>query len=84
SYVTDASTAARTLLFHNREGRWDQEILHYLQIEEGWLPQVRPTVGSFGTSNPEQFCGISAPIIVSQVDQPAALYGHLCIEPGMS
>ncbi|MFS0918481.1 FGGY family carbohydrate kinase [Brevibacillus sp. 179-C 1.1 NHS] len=84
SYVTDASTAARTLLFHHRQGKWDEEILRYLEIEEEWLPQVRPTVGSFGRTNPDSFCGIQAPILVSQVDQPAALYGHLCTLPGMS
>ncbi|MGG4450576.1 glycerol kinase GlpK [Brevibacillus sp. HB1.2] len=84
SYVTDASTAARTLLFAHRQGNWDEEILRYLEIEEDWLPQVRPTVGLFGRTDPVTFCGIQAPILVSQVDQPAALYGHLCIEPGMS
>lgn len=39
SYVTDASTAARTLLFHHRLGGWDQEILHYLGIEETAVPR---------------------------------------------
>jgi glycerol kinase len=84
SYVTDASTAARTLLFNHRAGRWDEEILAYLEIKESWLPKILPTVTSFGQTDPDAFCGIDAPIRVSLVDQPAALYGHLCVEPGMS
>jgi glycerol kinase len=84
AYVTDASTAARTLLYHHRMGCWDREILQYLEIEEAWLPQILPTVSTFGHCDPEAFCGIKAPILVSLVDQPAALYGHLCVEPGMS
>lgn len=84
SYVTDASTAARTLLFNHRAGRWDDEILAYLGIKESWLPKILPTVSSFGQTDPASFCGIDAPILVSLVDQPAALYGHGCVEPGMS
>lgn len=84
AYVTDASTAARTLLFNHHTGRWDEEILAYLQIEEAWLPKILPTVAAFGRTNPDVFCGIDAPVLVSLVDQPAALYGHLCVEPGMA
>lgn len=83
-YATDASTAARTLLFNIHTGTWDSEILEYLGIEERWLPEIRPTIGHFGFTDPECFCGITAPIIVSVVDQPAALYGQLCVKPGMS
>ncbi|MCM3761102.1 glycerol kinase GlpK [Alkalihalobacillus oceani] len=84
SFLTDSSTAARTLLYNIYSEEWDQEIMDYLQIERDWLPSVEPTVGFFGTTNPSVFCGIEAPIRVSMVDQPAALYGHLCIEPGSS
>lgn len=84
SYVTDTSTAARTLLFNIYELKWDGEILDYLGIKEEWLPKVLPTESDFGESNPELLGGIQAPILVSIVDQPAALYGHLCNEPGTS
>lgn len=84
AYVTDASTAARTLLFNHRLRRWDEEILAYLEIDKSWLPTIKPSVGTFGFSDPAAFCGIRAPVLVSLVDQPAALYGHLCTLPGMS
>jgi glycerol kinase len=84
SYATDASTAARTLLYDIYNDKWDQEILDYLEIKSEWLPSIHSTVSDFGITNPHKFCGIEAPIKVSMVDQPAALYGHLCIEPGTS
>lgn len=84
AYVTDPSTAARTLLYNIRTGEWDRDILAYLQIDRAWLPTVLPSVGGFGETDPAVFCGIKAPIRASVVDQPAALYGQLCIEPGMS
>jgi glycerol kinase len=84
SFVTDPSTAARTLLYNIRTGRWDEEILDYLSIDSSWLPKVIPTTGCFGTTSRDVFCGIEAPIVVSIVDQPAALYGHLCTDPGTS
>lgn len=84
SFLTDSSTAARTLLYNIYTEEWDEEIMDYLRIQKDWLPSVEPTVGYFGTTNPSTFCGIEAPIKVSIVDQPAALYGHLCIEPGSS
>lgn len=82
--VTDASTAARTLLFNIMRGEWDEEILQYLGIKREWLAQVLASTGELGMTSPEHFLGIQAPIRVSLVDQPAALYGHLCVEPGMS
>lgn len=83
-FKTDPSTAGRTLLYNIRTKDWDDEILDYLEIKRQWLPEVSPTVGDFGTCDPQVFCGIEAPIKVSLVDQPAALYGHLCTEPGSS
>jgi len=83
-FVTDASTASRTLLYNIQHGEWDEEILQYLGIKKEWLAQVSPSVGDLGVTSPEHFLGIQAPIRVSLVDQPAAMYGHLCIEPGMS
>jgi len=82
AFVTDPSTAARTLLFNIHTGTWDQEILDYLQIPREALPEVRPTIGHFCDTDPDAFLGIQAPVVASLVDQPAALYGHLCLDPG--
>jgi len=83
-YATDPSTAARTLLYNIHTGEWDQDILDYLQIDRAWLPGVVPTMGDFGQTDPAAFCGIQAPIRASVVDQPAALFGQWCLEPGTS
>lgn len=81
-HVTDPSTAARTLLYNIHTGAWDQELLDYLDIPTSALADVKPTLGYFAHTDPGVFLGIDAPILVSQVDQPAALYGHRCFNPG--
>ncbi|SEN80733.1 glycerol kinase GlpK [Paenibacillus sp. OV219] len=83
-YVTDSSTAARTLLFDIQKKQWDPDITGYLEIDIEWLPEVLPSVHSYGVTDPVNFCGIQAPVLVSMVDQPASLYGHRCLEPGMT
>lgn len=84
SFVTDSSTASRTILYNIFKKDWDEEILGYLQLNREMLPKIIPTISRFGTTDPNHFCGIQAPILSSIVDQPAALYGHLCTEPGTS
>lgn len=81
-HLTDHSTAARTLLYNIHTGTWDQEILDYLKISTRTLANIHPTLGEFCYTDPEAFLGIHAPVLASQVDQPAALYGHLCFDPG--
>jgi glycerol kinase len=82
NHLTDPSTAARTLLYNIHTGEWDAEVLEYLDIPASALAQIRPTLGEFGYTDPAAFLGICAPVLVSQVDQPAALYGHLCFGQG--
>lgn len=84
SHKTDPSTASRTLMYNIETNQWDDEILAYLDIKEEWLPEVTATVSDFGMSNPASFIGIEAPIKVSLVDQPASLFGHLCVNKGES
>lgn len=84
SFVTDASTASRTMLYNIHEHKWDQEILDYLDIPLHSLAEVKQSVDDFGYTDPEIFLGIKAPISVGIVDQPAALYGHLCLNEGES
>ncbi|MHA6258874.1 FGGY family carbohydrate kinase [Sporosarcina sp. CAU 1771] len=84
TFKTDSSTASRTLLYNINDKKWDEEILDYLGINKHWLPTISPTVGDFGESDPATFLGIKAPIQVSIVDQPASLFGHLCIDEGES
>jgi glycerol kinase len=80
-HVTDVSNASRTMLFNIHSLKWDEELLKIFNIPAGMLPEVRSssevygkTAGQFATSIP--IAGIAG-------DQQAALFGQMCIEPGM-
>jgi glycerol kinase len=81
-YRTDPSTASRTLLYDIHDGEYALDHLSFLGIPRDILPDVVPTAGIFGVTAPASFLGIEAPIVASLVDQPAALYGHLCLFAG--
>ena len=80
-HATDATNAARTLLFDIRRGAWDDEPVRACSTFR-WrlLPQVRDCAGDFGTT--ELF---GAPIRILGVagDQQAATVGQCCFTPGM-
>jgi glycerol kinase len=80
-HITDVSNASRTMLFNIHTLRWDEELLELFDIPAGILPEVRSsseiygkTTGQFSTSIP--ISGIAG-------DQQSALFGQMCIEPGM-
>jgi glycerol kinase len=81
-HATDATNAARTLMFDIRRGAWDAALCDLMQIPIGMLPQVRDSAGDFGTTLPELFNG---PIRILGVagDQQAATVGQGCFKPGM-
>jgi glycerol kinase len=80
-HITDVSNASRTMLFNIHSLKWDEELLKIFNIPSGMLPEVRSssevygkTAGQFATAIP--VTGIAG-------DQQAALFGQMCIEPGM-
>ncbi|SDF17768.1 MULTISPECIES: glycerol kinase GlpK [Thalassobaculum] len=81
-HVTDATNAARTLLYNIREGRWDDDILKLLNIPKALLPEVLDSAAEFGTTEPSLF-GAAIPILGVAGDQQAATVGQACFEPGM-
>jgi glycerol kinase len=81
-HVTDATNAARTLLYNIREGRWDEDILKLLNIPKSLLPEVLDSAAEFGTTEPALF-GAAIPILGVAGDQQAATVGQACFEPGM-
>ncbi len=79
---TDATNAARTMLFNIIEQQWDVDILSLLNIPIVMLPEVMDCSDDFGiTAIPE----IDAEIPVTGIagDQQAALFGQCCFEVGM-
>ena len=83
AHKTDASTASRTLLYNIKTGEWDEELCAIFGIDPTLLPEIGDSARHFGTSDPEAFLGICAPITALLNDQPAALLGQGCISRGM-
>ena len=82
AHVTDATNAARTLLFNIAEGRWDEEVCGLLDIPMAMLPEVKDCAAEFGVTRPDLF-GREIPILGVAGDQQAATVGQACFEPGM-
>jgi len=82
AHVTDATNAARTLLYDIRKGRWSQTICDRLNIPMAMLPEVRDCAADFGQTQPDLF-GRPIPILGIAGDQQAATVGQACFRPGM-
>lgn len=74
---TDPSNASRTQLLDIRTGAWSPELCEALGIPIGCLPQVTPSMSSFGVTHPA-VCGQEIPLIGVIADQQASLLGHGC------
>ncbi|MBK5936185.1 MAG: glycerol kinase GlpK [Halorhodospira halophila] len=83
-HVTDYSNASRTMLYDIHRLAWDDELLEALAIPRTLLPEVRPSCGHFGTTDPDMLGGAQIPIAGIAGDQQAALFGQACFEPGMA
>src|SRR5438067_2996266 len=82
-HATDPSNASRTLMYNIYKADWDDVILKELGVPRAMLPQVKPSSGVFGETDPEFFGG---PIKMAgdAGDQQAATFGQACYEVGMS
>ena len=80
-HVTDVSNASRTLLFDIHRCVWDDELLSILNVPRCMLPEVVPSSGVLGQTDPALF---GAPIPIGGVagDQQAATFGQACFDPG--
>jgi glycerol kinase len=83
-HLTEPSNASRTMLYDIRKGRWSTTMMELLDVPETLLPEVRDSSGDLGTTDPDAFLGISAPITGIAGDQQAALFGQGAWEPGTS
>lgn len=80
-HATDYSNASRTMLFDIHRLCWDEELLTLMGIPAAMLPEVRPTSGVFGETDPS-LLGAAVPIAGAAGDQQAALFGQSCFNPG--
>lgn len=79
-HVTDATNAARTMLYDIYKGKWSSRICDLLDVPMAMLPEVKDCAAEFGAT--EVFGG-SIPVLGVAGDQQAATVGNACFEPGM-
>lgn len=81
-HVTDATNAARTLLYDIRNGRWSSTMCKMLDVPMEMLPEVLDCSADFGATRADLF-GREIPILGMAGDQQAATVGQACFSPGM-
>ena len=80
-HVTDASNAARTMLFDIHRQDWDDRLLARLRIPRSALPDVRDSSQVFGETDATLF-GRRVPLAAAAGDQQAATFGQACFKAG--
>ena len=83
-HATDTTNASRTLLLDLDTLQWSEELLALFGVPPTCLPEVRPSLGRFGSTRPECAAGLQLPVSGIAGDQQAALFGQACFEPGMT
>jgi glycerol kinase len=83
THATDVSNAARTMLYDIHAQKWDAELLSQFSVPAAMLPEVTSSAGVIGETAPEIF-GAPIPIAGVAGDQQAALFGQMCVAPGMA
>ena len=81
-HVTDATNAARTMLYNIYEQRWDDDLLRAMDIPARVLPRVVDSAQVVGMLD-KAILGREIPIAALAGDQHAALFGQGCFAPGM-
>ncbi|MEO0772106.1 MAG: glycerol kinase GlpK [Pseudomonadota bacterium] len=81
-HATDATNAARTLLYDIKRGCWSAEICDILGVPMAMLPEVKDCAADFGVTD-RDVLGADIPITGVAGDQQAATVGQACFAPGM-
>lgn len=81
AFVTDASTASRSLTFDLDRGEWDPELLMAFDLQDETLPAI---VGSDEIVGVTTAFGAPVPLTGLIVDQQAALAAEGCIDAGQA
>jgi glycerol kinase len=84
AFVTEPSNASRTLLYDIVEHRWSDELGELFGVPRRALPEVRPSSGRFGVTDPARAAGLAVPVSGIAGDQQASLFGQACVTPGMT
>lgn len=79
THITDATNAARTMIFDIHRLDWDDTLLRALDIPRAMLPEVRSSSEIYGHV---VLPGADVPISGIAGDQQAALFGQTCFGKG--
>lgn len=82
SHITDATNAARTMLFNVVTQQWDDELLKIFGIPRSILPEISDNASDFGKVETQHF-GKGLSVYGMAGDQQAALIGQSCFKRGM-
>ncbi len=82
-HATDVSNASRTMLCDIRRSAWDDDLLSTFSVPRAMMPEIVPSSGVIGETDPDLFGG-AIPIAGIAGDQQAALFGQMCSQPGMA
>ena len=82
-HITDVSNASRTMLFNIRTLDWDPELLRLFGVPSSLLPQVRASSEVYGRVS-RALGTEDVPIAGIAGDQQAALFGQMCVSPGLT
>ncbi|MDI9355948.1 MAG: glycerol kinase GlpK [Chitinophagaceae bacterium] len=81
-HKTDITNASRTMLCDITALEWDKELQSILDIPSSILPQIYSSSGVFAYTDKSIFTE-EIPISGVVGDQQSALFGQMCINPGM-
>lgn len=81
AFVTDPSHAVSTMMWLPPIGEWSPEVAQLIDMPAEKLAKIVPSSHVYGTTSQEMF-GAEIPVAAVAGDQSAAMFGHLCREPG--
>ena len=82
-HATDASNAARTLLYDINKCCWDDDLLAKFALPKQVLPEVKDNATLFAHTDAD-VVGAEIPITAMAGDQQAAAFGQCCFAAGMT
>ena len=80
TFRTDHTTASRSGLYNLETRTWDLDLIRLFQADSLAFPEVRDSASDFGTVDFGE--GWLIPWRGNALDQPAALLGQACLDPG--
>lgn len=83
-HATDVTNASRTSLFNIHTLQWDEELCQLFHVPLELLPEVRLSDELYGYTEDQELFDAQIPITGVIGDSQAALFGQLCLQPGMA